>query len=797
MRCGVDTTTQLFVPTISASLEETLSSTSCEPIRWCSSAVSFNKIPSLCRQTNSCVNFASVDLVGTTHPRWADMELPLEDPAQEIKRLQRYINDLVSLLALPAIWRGTDPSQIVEMLLDVLLRMLGLDFAYARLSDAFGVTPVEVLRISEDSKINVSAQKVRSMLGDPLAAYAQGSLAQIRNQLAVEGIAIAPAQLGVHGEIGVMVLGSSRTGFPEKTESLLLSVAANEASIGLQEARLLSEEKRVSVELNAENQMWPVLTEAEINRARPHGRVRRVEIGEVLYRPGEVGRPWFILLSVSLEIVQPTIDGERLVTILRPGMFTGEAGTIAGQRTVVQARVIQAGEILEVRPENLRTLVSNDAALSEILLRAFMLRRLMLIDRQLGNVVVIGSRHSADTLRLREFLSRNGHPFTYIDLDRDEAYRDFLDRFGIAVSEIPIVIGNGTMVLRNPSTSQLADSLGLNDNIDSSSLHDLIIVGAGPAGLAAAVYAASEGLDALVIESRAPGGQAGSSSKIENYLGFPTGVSGQELATSATKQAQKFGAKMALARPIVQLRCQHRPYELVTDDGTVFSARTIVIATGADYNKPTTVNLDRFVGHGIHFGATFLEAQLCEGEEVIVVGGGNSAGQAAVFLSQSARKVYLLVRGATLSESMSHYLIARISGNPSIELLCNCELAALEGQSVVEKVSWINKLNGEVRSVEVHHLFIMAGASPNTTWLRGRVALDDKGFILTGRDLPTVDQDRNSSWPLSRPPFMLESSLPGVFAVGDVRAGSVKRVASAVGEGAISVSMVHRVLSEL
>jgi thioredoxin reductase (NADPH) len=480
-------------------------------------------------------------------------------------------------------------------------------------------------------------------------------------------------------------------------------------------------------------------------------------------------------------------------------MFTGEAGSIAGQRTVVQARVIQAGEILEVRPEDLRTLVAHDASLSEILLRAFMLRRLMLIDRQLGNVVVIGSRHSADTLCLREFLSRNGHPFSYIDLDRDDAYRNLLDRFGVAVSEIPIVIGNdGTMVLRNPSTSQLADSLGLNDNIDNSSLHDLIIVGAGPAGLAAAVYAASEGIDALVIESHAPGGQAGSSSKIENYLGFPTGISGQELATSATQQAQKFGAKMALARAIVQLRCQHRPYELVMNDGTVFFARTIVIATGAYYKKPTTVNLDRFVGHGIHYGATFLEAQLCEGEEVIVVGGGNSAGQAAVFLSQHARKVYMLVRAATLSESMSHYLIARISGNPSIELLCNSELADLGGESALETVSWVNTLNGEVRSIKTHHLFIMAGASPNTSWLRGRVALDEKGFILTGRDLPlAVDSDQSSLWPLSRPPFMLESSLPGAFAVGDVRSGNVKRVASAVGEGAISVSMVHRALAEL
>jgi thioredoxin reductase (NADPH) len=368
--------------------------------------------------------------------------------------------------------------------------------------------------------------------------------------------------------------------------------------------------------------------------------------------------------------------------------------------------------------------------------------------------------------------------------------------FSTALESLPPKYG--TMVLRNPSISQLADSLGLNDNIDSSSLHDLIIVGAGPAGLAAAVYAASEGIDALVIESHAPGGQAGSSSKIENYLGFPTGVSGQELATSATKQAQKFGAKMALARAVVQLRCQHRPYELIMNDGTVFFARTIVIATGACYKKPTAVNLDRFVGHGIHYGATFLEAQLCEGQEVIVVGGGNSAGQAAVFLSQTARRVYMLVRAADLAESMSRYLIQRIIGNPSIELLYNSELACLEGEKDLEEVSWINKQTGQMRSASIHHLFIMTGASPNTSWLRGRVALDEKGFILTGRDLPVVvDPDRSPPWPLSRPPFMLESSLPGVFAVGDVRAGSVKRVASGVGEGAISVSMVHRALAEL
>jgi thioredoxin reductase (NADPH) len=542
----------------------------------------------------------------------------------------------------------------------------------------------------------------------------------------------------------------------------------------------------------------PILTKAEIDRACPYGKVRHAELGEILYRPGEVGVPCFLLLSARLEIVQPTIHGEQPVFHLCPGMFTGEAGMIAGQRTVVQARVMQAGEVLELRPEQLRTLVSQEAGLSEILLRAFILRRLMLITRQLGNVVVVGSRHSADTLRLREFLGRNGHPYTYVDLDSDDASRNLLDRFAVAVSEIPIVICNGTTVLRNPSTRQLADSLGLNDNIDKSLLHDLIVVGAGPAGLAAAVYAASEGLDILLIESHAPGGQAGSSSKIENYLGFPNGVSGQDLATSAARQAQKFGAKMALARPIIQLRCQRRPYELVMDDGTVFSARTIVIATGACYNKPTSVNLDRFAGRGIHYGATHIEAQLCEGEEVVVVGGGNSAGQAAVFLSQTARKVYMLVRTADLASSMSRYLIQRISRNPSIELLCNSELVVLEGKNDLEEMSWINKQTGQIRSAPVHHLFIMTGASPNTNWLRGHIALDQKGFILTGRDLPlAVEPNRNSTWPLSRPPQMLESSLPGVFAVGDVRAGSVKRVAAAVGEGATSVSMVHRALAEL
>lgn len=550
--------------------------------------------------------------------------------------------------------------------------------------------------------------------------------------------------------------------------------------------------------LNAETECWPILTELEKGRVRPFGSVRRVAPGETLYRPGEDGVPCFVLLSASVELVQPSIRGEQSIAKLSPGMFTGEAGTIAGQRSVAQVRVVGAGEVVELPPRDLRTLVSQDAGLSEIILRAFILRRLMLISRQLGNVALIGSRHSADTLRLRQFLSRNSYPYSYLDLDVDDSCRSLLDHFSIAVSEIPIVIGNGTTVLRNPSTAELADSLGLNDNIDSSLLHDLIIVGAGPAGLAAAIYAASEGMDALVIESHAPGGQAGSSSKIENYLGFPTGISGQELAGRATRQAEKFGAKMALARAIVELRWQHRPYQLVMDDGTIFSARSIVIATGARYNEPVAARADRFAGRGVHYCATYIEAQLCDGEEVIVVGGGNSAGQAAVFLSQSARRVYMLVRSGNLAESMSQYLIARISGNPSIELLCNCELTDLKGGGDLEQVTWIDKLNGQTRSVSTHHVFILAGASPNTSWLAGAVALDEKGFILTGHDLlRIVEPVQNPQWSLPRPPLMFESSLPGIFAVGDVRAGSVKRVASAVGEGAISVSLVHRALAEL
>jgi thioredoxin reductase (NADPH) len=312
------------------------------------------------------------------------------------------------------------------------------------------------------------------------------------------------------------------------------------------------------------------------------------------------------------------------------------------------------------------------------------------------------------------------------------------------------------------------------------------------------VYAASEGLDALLIECEAPGGQAGSSSKIENYLGFPMGVSGQELASRSIAQAQKFGAKMMVGHNAVRLNCERRPYEVELDDGSKLAARTIIISTGAQYNKPNLPNLERFEGQGIYYGATYIESQLCGGEEVIVVGGGNSAGQAAVFLSQTARKVYMLVRSAELSQTMSRYLIQRIAENPGIELHCKTEIVALAGDTRLERVSWVERTTGQTSAHEIGHVFIMTGASPRTGWLKGCLALDDKEFILTGRDVDRVLAGTpGHSWQLSRPPLMLETSLPGVFAVGDVRSGSVKRVASAVGEGAIAVHLVHRALAEL
>ena len=547
--------------------------------------------------------------------------------------------------------------------------------------------------------------------------------------------------------------------------------------------------------LDPKTQAFPKLTPAQINRLRPLSKRRKVEPGEILFEPGDAGVPLFVLLSGSLEIVQPGLSGERSIVTHTAGGFTGELTMISGQPALARGRVAEAGEFLEISPDNLRSLVAKDAELGDVFMRAFILRRLMLLSQAEGNVVLMGSRHSANTLHLREFLSRNGYPHTYIDLDTDQAAQELLDRFQVQMSEIPVAICNGVTVLRNPTTQQLADCLGLNVSIDPSQVRDLVIVGAGPSGLAAAVYAASEGLDALVIETESPGGQAGSSSKIENYLGFPAGISGQELAARAITQAQKFGARMMVAHGVVQLNCNRRPFEVVLDNGSAIPARTVIIATGAQYKKPAIANLQRFEGQGVYYGATFIEAQLCENEDVIVVGGGNSAGQAAVYLAQTARRVYMLVRSASLSDTMSRYLIQRITENPAIEMHYQTEVTGLDGDTKLERVTWLDRASGEPSTHDIGHLFVMTGASPRTAWLEGCLALDNKGFILTGRDLD-VPAGVASTWPLSRLPQMLETSLPGVFAVGDVRSGNVKRVASAVGEGAIAVHLVHRVLGE-
>ena len=549
--------------------------------------------------------------------------------------------------------------------------------------------------------------------------------------------------------------------------------------------------------LDARTQAFPVLTAAQIDRIRPMGHLRKVQPGEILFEPNDTSLRFFVLLSGSMEIVQSSLEGERAIATHGPGEFTGEMTMISGQRSLVRGRVTEPGEFLELDSETMRALVAKDAELSEILLRAFILRRIELIKHGFGNVILMGSNHSSRTLQLREFLSRNGYPYTYIDLDTDRTSQELLDRFHVKQSEVPVLICNARTVLRSPSIQDLANCLGFNSNIDAKQVRDVIVVGAGPAGLAAAVYAASEGLDVLMIETTAPGGQAGSSSKIENYLGFPTGVSGLELASRATTQAQKFGAHMMIARSVVELSCARRPYKVVLEGGDAVSARSVVIATGAQYNKPELENLKRFEGEGIYYGATYIESQLCGNEAIAVVGGGNSAGQAAVFLSQTASKVHMLVRSGELRSTMSRYLIERLTENPQIELHLNTEIVALEGGDRLERVVWQDKKTGQRSTHNIQHVFVMAGASPRTEWLRGCVAMDDKGFILTGRDLDDrPESNPHLHWTLARPPQMLETSLPAVFAVGDVRAGNVKRVAAAVGEGAISIHMVHRALAE-
>jgi thioredoxin reductase (NADPH) len=541
-------------------------------------------------------------------------------------------------------------------------------------------------------------------------------------------------------------------------------------------------------------QLFPTLRPELIERVGVHGRERSVSDQEILVEAGASNVPMFVVKSGTIEIVRVTDLGETLVS-LHAGQFTGEINTLSGRRALMRSRAGQAGVVIEVDRESLLGLVASDSELSEIFMRTFILRRVELIAQGMGDVVVIGSVHCSGTLRVREFLTRNGHPYVSLDLDRDEAVQDLLDHFHVAPSDVPVVIWRGEIVLRNPSNREIADCLGFNDSIDESHVRDCVIVGAGPSGLAAAVYAASEGVDVLVVEANAPGGQAGSSSRIENYLGFPTGISGQELAGRAYTQSQKFGADLMIAKSATKLSCARTPYAIAIDDHTKIPARTVIIATGAEYRKLTLPDMARFEGAGIYYGATFMEAQLCNGEDVIVVGGGNSAGQAAVFLSQTAKHVHVLIRSDGLKDTMSRYLISRIEGSKSITLHTHTELTELSGGAYLERVRWQNRETGEEQASSIRHVFVMAGAAPSTKWLAGCVAMDAKGFIRTGPDLTQEDLTA-AKWPLARRPHLLETSLPGVFAVGDVRSGNVKRCASAVGEGSIAVSFVHQVLHE-
>jgi thioredoxin reductase (NADPH) len=545
--------------------------------------------------------------------------------------------------------------------------------------------------------------------------------------------------------------------------------------------------------LGRKTQMFPQLTSAQIARLEAHGTHRRMSRGEILAQPGDRSRPMLVVLSGSIEVVQTGISGEVPVVEHTAGSFTGEMSTLQGIGSLVRSRVREPGEVLVIPEDHLRTIIQTDAEFSELFMRAFILRRVGLIASQAGDVILLGSSHSAGTLRLQQFLTRNSFPFVNLDVNSDQAVQSLLDRFRIKAEDVPVVLCRGEVVLKNPSNEEVAACLGMNQKIDDDRLRDLIIVGAGPAGLAAAVYAASEGLDVLVLETGTPGGQAGSSSKIENYLGFPTGISGLALAARARVQAQKFGAEIRTAYSAYKLNCNARPYAIELPCGTKVRARTIIIATGAEYRQLAIENASRFLGTGVYYAATATEARRCEMKDVIVVGGGNSAGQAAVYLAGRCSHVHLLVRAAGLSDTMSDYLVRRIAETSNITLRANTEIASLDGGEQLERVIWRTAPENVPETHEIGHVFLMTGAVPSTHWLKGCIALNDKGFVKTGSDLAAADLPAGNGF-AARLPQSFETNWPGIFAVGDVRCGSVKRVAAAVGEGSACIQQVHQAL---
>jgi thioredoxin reductase (NADPH) len=529
---------------------------------------------------------------------------------------------------------------------------------------------------------------------------------------------------------------------------------------------------------------FPRLSEGQIAALSVEGRRRRTEAGEVLFSEGEEHYDFFVVLEGTVAVLAGRgTEAGRLVAVHGPGRFLGELSLLSGQPAFHTAVVGEPGAVLQVPVERLLRIVSEDAALGDLVMRAYLLRRELLSGLGAG-LKIVGSRFLADTRRLCDFAARNRLPHRWIDPERDPAAEALLRRLEVGPEETPVVVWGGR-VLRNPSNAELAQVFGLRSPDVPTGVVDLIVVGAGPAGLAAAVYGASEGLMTVVVDGVATGGQASTSSRIENYLGFPAGVSGAELAERAAIQARKFGARLAVGAEATALEHRDGHYAIGLDDETTLETRAGMIATGARYRKLAVERLERFEGAGVYYAATFMEAQLCAGEEVAVVGGGNSAGQATVFLARHARRVHLLLRHRELERDMSRYLADRIERTPGVEVQTETEVRELDGDDALDGIVVEHRPSGARRRLDVRELFVFIGADPCTGWLRDMVALDQRGYVLTGADAARASGREEQSQ-------LLETSLPGMFAVGDVRSASIKRVASAVGEGSMAVRLVHQ-----
>ena len=539
---------------------------------------------------------------------------------------------------------------------------------------------------------------------------------------------------------------------------------------------------------------FPRLDEAQVARlARCAGAsVKRYRSGEALFRTGERNFNFYAVRSGQVEIRDESGDAPKVITVHGPGEFTGEVGQLTGTPAVVTAVACGDTEVYELTTESLRQALNQCPDVGDIIVQAFIARRHLL--QQPGSftgVRVIGSRHSKATFCIREFLAKNRVPYTWLDLESHPEVRRLLDQLGVSEAETPVVAWGHKLILRNPSERQLAEALGLRQLLDQPT-YDLVVVGAGPAGLAAAVYGASEGLTTVVLEREGPGGQASRSMRIENYLGFPTGVTGGELTERAVVQATRFGARLPAATPVTGLTFDSRYSVLHLDDGTTVTAKCLLIATGAEYRRLVAEGCERFEGCGVYYAATAVEAPVCQGADAAVVGGGNSAGQAAVYLSTIARKVYLVVRGDSLYKDMSAYLACRIERTENIEVRLRSVVKSMDGDEQLRTVVIENLETGERRAAEVAALFSFIGATPRTDWLPPEIDKDDKQFVQTGGAVA-----RSPHWTVPRQPLLLETSHPGVFAAGDVRSGSIKRVASAVGEGATAIQLVHEYLKEL